>query len=462
MIISSRLINLTIEKGGWATDPRNPEGKEIPIFGEKSTVNVFNWTPGTSVNPEKLSIKEFPYQAMTFYDGSSLGTEERTAYHDTILTDHANEKWGFPSRASLSENYQPYSRNKAFQAMMKDMGITKKKGIAGLSPTRQVKHFIVSAPLHSPRDLPRTYGTGITFDFDAGQPDTAPPGTLMRKDLAGTMRDFRNHDAFVFKSDKKESGLDEEARKAHEVWKFMYLNGAIIHKVLDPEGRNKTIILQGDDWDDTWQQIVTLFNRGARSAIVRASSSSGLRIDDETIAMLKEARKSYRRVPVEHEEITPMPEIDTGKFNVCVLLSAGLEGVFEDKSKRLGYLLQKEDMGLVYGAADSKMMGGTLHGGLLHEKRTRKEATVVGSTTTNIATTENSDGARPKQIDERFYYHAAFIEPRKEFLYKNSHAFLNLEGGVGTLDELVTYLWYKHNQPEIVKGKPWIITESAL
>jgi len=144
-----------------------------------------------------------------------------------------------------------------------------------------------------------------------------------------------------------------------------------------------------------------------------------------------------------------------------VFLSASMEGVYEDKAEALGKRIIAADMGLAYGAGDRNMMGGIYRGALSAARKKKEEPTILGSTTRVMATTECEKGTKPEHIADNMFYMAPDITKRKEFLFKNSHAFVALEGGVGTLDELITYMWYKENAPEMVNNKPFVIAESA-
>lgn len=236
------------------------------------------------------------------------------------------------------------------------------------------------------------------------------------------------------------------------------------HVTLYPHGKPKLGVFveeKAGDYEKFIKPFTELHNRGAfgdrpTKLILKASSV------DEGMNLLDQHRKQYRPVLTHPEQQSEAPLLkDPHTFHVCVFLSASMEGLVEDKAYALGERIKEAGMGLTYGAADRNAMGAVFKGFLEAKDKHNHGAVVLGSTTHVIAATECEHGTKPKDLPEEHFYLAPSIPKRKEFLFKNSDALVVLEGGVGTLDEMMTYMYYKKHDPKMVEGKPMIICESA-
>ncbi len=266
------------------------------------------------------------------------------------------------------------------------------------------------------------------------------------------------------------SGADSKNKKqgAKDPARNMELHHAasqfLEHITLYPGGKPKLGVFvekEPGDYKKFIRPFVELFNRGAfgdrpTRLIVPAKSI------EDGMKLLEKHRGQYRSVltrPEPESEAKLLKNPDS--YHVCVFLSASMEGIYEDKAYALGERIQRSGMGLTYGAADRNAMGAVFKGFQESRKKHGGDAIVLGSTTRVIAATECEHGTKPHDLPEEHFYLAPNIPKRKEFLFRNSDAFVVLEGGVGTFDELLTYMYLKKKGSDLVRNKPLIVCESA-
>lgn len=486
-----RLTNLTMKHLDIPSDPHHwgKAKNRILELRDDSTLGAFKWDPmqGKDFVNNLLRVnglKEGEGVSFSRYDGRGYdkvepSKREITTFGASIPRNRAAQGH-MTSRDDLGAIYQPAARGEALKELMQELGISAFKGKSWTKfveergrqsgrreSTTDYNVALIPGDDSYPHKAMRTSAKKALADkgmkvsapgSDGKTPEHYP---RMWDDMGHFQSLIQKNDAFVFMP----SGAKEELDKTRELELFLAASYAAVHKTLDPQGKGKTLVLleqEPGDFERLTRQMVRLFNHGAfgdrPSKLFHKATSV-----NEALEVLQEARAQYRPVAVHPEKQAPVPDIKnkTGKYNVCVFLSASMEGVYEDKAEALGKRIQASGMGLAYGAGDRNMMGGVYRGALSAARKRKEEPAILGSTTRVIATTECEKGTKPEHIPDDMFYMAPDITKRKEFLFKNSHAFVALEGGVGTLDELITYIWYKDNDPDMVKNKPFVIAESA-
>lgn len=128
------------------------------------------------------------------------------------------------------------------------------------------------------------------------------------------------------------------------------------------------------------------------------------------------------------------------KISVSVFCGAqnGNKNTYYEMAHKVGELLAKNNMQLVYGAGSQGLMGATAYGVLKHK------GIILGITTKIIAAFE-------KPIKGTLTKFACNIQKRKRRFIDSSDAFIVLPGGFGTFDELFDLLvgkeiYNKHKQ----------------
>lgn len=242
------------------------------------------------------------------------------------------------------------------------------------------------------------------------------------------------------------------------------LMSLLVHKQLDPEGKDKPIIIQydqkGGEVEKQDKELLTRYFNQAVYGDRPSQTSITTCSDDETIEKLRSSRSSYRRVKAESKIAPRASKIETDTYHVAVFCSASLDGIFYEKGFNFGSRLAEEDFGLAWGAGDRHMMGSLYNGYEAACKKAGKKGSMIGSTTDVIGKTETRKGKMPEGLVDGGYA-AETITDRMDYLFKNSEAYVFLEGGIGTLQEFHRYEWYKEHEPDVVKGKPVIIAQSA-
>lgn len=130
--------------------------------------------------------------------------------------------------------------------------------------------------------------------------------------------------------------------------------------------------------------------------------------------------------------------------NVCVYCgsSPGADPIYESAARKLGHLLAKENVGLVYGGGSRGLMGAIA-----------KSVLAEGGTVTGIIPSFLTE--REGMIDA---VQTNLIVPdmhtRKRIMFERADAFVALPGGIGTLEELVEQLsWVqlgRHTKPVVI------------
>lgn len=130
--------------------------------------------------------------------------------------------------------------------------------------------------------------------------------------------------------------------------------------------------------------------------------------------------------------------------HVCVYCGSllGAEPVYAEAAERLGSLLARESVGLVYGGGSAGLMGAVaraVKAGGGH---------VVGVIPDFLIQKEGSS----VELDERII--VPDMHTRKQMMFERSDAFVALPGGIGTLEELVEMMTWaqlgRHVKPVLV------------
>lgn len=487
-----RLTEQTMKKLGIPATPL-PRSKNRLDFIDNSQLGAFEWQPEQGREFAKtLYPSDFVMghgQSTSTYHNGAQGDEkplEVVSYSKTVpLGRHSRGQT--MSREELGELYQPQARGEALGELV---GAIEKQEMAPRRRTRAKSwenkvggrkgtpdaqeraddYRVALLPAdgeYAHRGFAKTIEDAVkSKKMNVQVPEVNRARARVWSELGLFQGMLDTSDAVVFLpsgGDKKRArnepkDHDRNLELQHAASQFLE------HVTLYPHGKPKIGIFveeKAGDYEKFIKPLTELHNRGAfgdrpTKLILKASSI------EEGMGLLDQHRKQYRPVLTHPEPQSEAPLIkDPNKFHVCVFLSASLEGLVEDKAYALGERIQQAGMGLTYGAADRNAMGAVFKG--FHESRAKKDrgAVVLGSTTHVIAATECEHGTKPKDLPEEHFYLAPSIPKRKEFLFKNSDAFVVLEGGVGTLDEMLTYMYYKKHDPKMVEGKPMIICESA-
>lgn len=475
-----RLVDQTLEQIGHSPNAQEqPREKTLPVRDD-SSVGMYEWFPNqpergyVGTRDEKfLKMVNAHSKSLYHHDASKPFSDARelTTYSYTVNKGRA-ERGDYTAQEDQPDKYKPASRLNAMKAIATEYDIKRTppkawdvlqhNAIFTLGQRDATQPFTI-ALLQGEGNKARTHSFAERCKRANLHAQAGGHGTegRLRDDMHHFQQALKGNDAFLVMPPAEQERQDPK----RELESHMLLSYLAIHKTLDPEGKGKSVFLldeSGKDWERPIQQLNALFNHGALGD--RPSNMfTRVRSEDEALRRLELARTQYRRVSVPEEQESSAPDLKnkTGRYNVCVFLSASMEGVYEKKARSLGRRIQEAGMGLCYGAADRNMMGGLYHGALEHATETGIPAEMLGSTTHVIATTECERGTKPEHLPDDRFYLAPNITKRKEFLFKNSHAFVVLEGGVGTADELMTYMWYKQNNPNMVKDKPMVISESA-
>jgi hypothetical protein len=127
--------------------------------------------------------------------------------------------------------------------------------------------------------------------------------------------------------------------------------------------------------------------------------------------------------------------------NICVYCGSnvGADPAYAEAARKLGELLAKEDIGLVYGGGSLGLMGELARSVIDH-----------GGRVTGIIPTFLSEKERMlREADEIIV--VKDMHQRKKLMFDRADAFVALPGGIGTLEELVEQLTWaqlgRHAKP---------------
>jgi hypothetical protein len=130
--------------------------------------------------------------------------------------------------------------------------------------------------------------------------------------------------------------------------------------------------------------------------------------------------------------------------NVCVYCgsSPGADPIYVEAAQKLGRLLARDNIGLVYGGGSRGLMGAVANAALAE-----------GGAVTGIIPTFLTE--REGMIDEvQTHLVVPDMHTRKRMMFERSDAFIALPGGIGTLEELVEQLsWVqlgRHTKPVLL------------
>lgn len=143
-------------------------------------------------------------------------------------------------------------------------------------------------------------------------------------------------------------------------------------------------------------------------------------------------------------EGTKKPMKNNGVRNVCVYCGSneGAHPVYIETAQAFGRILAENGIGLVYGGASVGLMG--------HIARSTLEAGghVTGIVPQNLPPKEVPFSGVQELIKVKTFHE------RKMLMFERSDAFVELPGGVGTLEELVEQVtWVQlshHNKPVVI------------
>lgn len=479
-----RLTEQVMHKLNIPVEPA-PRSTNRLDFVDNSMLGAFEWQPEQGKNFVKnlypSDMKEGEGESRSTYFRHPEEGDEKLTYSRTSPTGRFSQ--GFTmSRERLGELYQPQARGEALGFLIDTFDISKIKSsswetrIGNRRKTpgaeERVSDYTVSV-LPADKDYHHqqladevgkaVHGKQMHVQF----PKHGGARTRVWSELGLFQGMLDSSDAVVFlpsgsdrKSKKPETKDPERNLELHHAASQFFE-----HVTLYPGGKPKLGVFveeQEGDYKRFIKPFTELFNRGAfgdrpTKLIVPAKSV------DEAMKLLESHRNQYRPVLTHAErdsEAKLLKSPDT--YHVGVFLSASMEGIYEDKAYALGERIQQSGMGLTYGAADRNAMGAVFRG-FLESRRSHggRGAIVLGSTTRVIAATECEHGTKPYELPDEHFYLAPNIPRRKEFLIKNSDAFVVVEGGVGTFDELLTLLYLKKKNSELIKNKPIVVCESA-
>jgi uncharacterized protein (TIGR00730 family) len=130
--------------------------------------------------------------------------------------------------------------------------------------------------------------------------------------------------------------------------------------------------------------------------------------------------------------------------NVCVYCgsSPGADPIYEAAARKLGHLLAKESIGLVYGGGSRGLMG------VVAQSVLADGGTVTGIIPSFLTEREGMiDAVQTNLI-------VPDMHTRKRIMFERADAFVALPGGIGTLEELVEQLsWVqlgRHTKPVVI------------
>lgn len=239
---------------------------------------------------------------------------------------------------------------------------------------------------------------------------------------------------------------------------FKAISVFVGYQTLDPNLRSKpTIILNGDaSWDTFFSVLSQLQRQGTikqnhEDFLLKAGSSH------EVLPLLKKAAEqappdagrercfSEKTRPFE----TPAPAGIIG--NVCVFCSASIHepGYLQD-GYDLGRLLAENQLGCISGAGKSGIMGTVVQGSV------EAGGWTAGSNVPHIIELEGlPDGLSTFWLRPDIY-------TRMEVMIQNSHAFVIMPGGSGTMQELLALLIFRSQNDPLMENKPIVIYNRPL
>ncbi len=130
--------------------------------------------------------------------------------------------------------------------------------------------------------------------------------------------------------------------------------------------------------------------------------------------------------------------------SLCVFCSSSdqIEKIYFKSAKKIGHLMGKKNLSLVFGAGAIGLMGE------LAKQVKKYNCPVIGV----IPDALNKDHIAFRESDE--FIITQTMHQRKEIMFKKADAFLALPGGFGTLEELLEIITLKqlgyHNKPIVI------------
>lgn len=228
------------------------------------------------------------------------------------------------------------------------------------------------------------------------------------------------------------------------------------HQTNDRDLLGKPTVIQNTD--GSWNAFVSLIEHLHDMGTVKQRSDTFLNIVAKPKDVLDILEKNYvvgqRHDPAQEPDILEVSHesclgdicIPKPAFNVCVFCSASIsKNDYLQEGFDLGVALADEGWGCISGAGKTGIMGKVVAGSV------SREGWTGGSNVPHIIALEGL----PKGMAE--FWPRADIYTRMEVMIENSHAFVIMPGGLGTVQEVFALVLLKQQEHALMKDKPIII-----
>lgn len=231
------------------------------------------------------------------------------------------------------------------------------------------------------------------------------------------------------------------------------------YQTLDKNLSGKPTILLNEN--ETWQGLLDVLTHLNEVGTVSQDHREFLLEARSTGGAVKQLEYGCSRRPPDagREQIEGVTVMDSFESspppsivgNVCVFCSATMEdeGYLED-GRRLGEMLAENNFGCVSGAGKSGIMGAVVRGNVA------AGGWSAGSNVPHIIEIEGlPEGLASFWLRDDIY-------TRMEVMIENSHAFIVMPGGAGSVQELLALMMFKANGDDLMEGKPVYIYNKSL
>jgi len=247
-------------------------------------------------------------------------------------------------------------------------------------------------------------------------------------------------DAFVFMPGAKV----EDMFKAASIFVGFQTN--------DSELKGKSSVVMNSD--NSWDSFLNLLSHLHKMGTIKEPIGKFLSLVNkplEVVSVLESNYSEKQKTEKKEPDILKKGKVERKKsskpdFNVCVFCSASIDK--EDYLKEgldLGVDIAKAGWGCISGAGKTGIMGMVVKGSA------KGGGWSGGSNVPHIIEMEGL----PDELDE--FWPRGDIYTRMEVMIEESHAFIIMPGGMGTVQELLALVLLKQQENDLMKGKSIVV-----
>ncbi len=467
-----RMFKEACEYAGIETDITKTRRENCLVFNDKCTLFATYWQPRRPFTYGKYDFeKTFATTSVMRFDEPNVPSPQ---FYDYLIPWKLFQNNSRKSQGELGGDYlTPHVRAKALEELFKTLKVAKNlpsKISQGIAQPISIATIgrptgLIGALSHTCNEI------GIKLQTRTIEDSTKLPEEQVLVDDVLIFPARPNNGNGTNGSKNGHSDDDQEIFDFPAIFDTLSLAYAMVHKQLDPTGRQKMILAVNENESRTPQ--LDLIYDMSRQGAFGEHPSQFLKVcqsNNELLLYLKSPEfqqfsKRYYKVEPDAQKEGEIKKFDSGQYMLGIFTSASLEGYFHRMNYESALKLLEANIGLVFGIADRpNAMGAIYHAGLKFEqKNPGRDYFVGGSSVPNILTAESVRGKKPERIKDENFYLAPTITHRMRCIIGNSHAIaVEGDGGIGTAQEILKVIYMMVHNRELIQGRPLIIETAQV